>query len=159
MGTSHHQIARAQCSAPSMAADDHCSTPTRSDYARLGLVPLPSRWNATISSLLANRGARSHAFSTFSTFQLFDSESKWQATCQHYLIPMTSYHLSSLNMVDLIYRDLFTQVISTSLPLHRRRPIFNLRGKDAWHLAGPRWSLQSDGIRAISVLIGQYVCR
>ena len=29
---------------------------------------------------------------------------------------------------------------------------------DPWHLAEPRWSLQSGGMGATSVLIGQHVC-
>ena len=52
-----------------IAADDHqyCSTPTRGDYARLGLVRTPSRWSATIF-MLAFRCAK------FWHFDIFDSQ-------------------------------------------------------------------------------------
>ena len=55
---------------PDRAVDpQHCSTSTRGDYARLGLVQLPSRWNATIF-MLAFRCANTTCF--FNIFRLFN---------------------------------------------------------------------------------------
>ena len=69
MGTSHHQIARAQCSAPSIAVDDHCLTPTRS-YTESGLGSCGS---TPPFLLLAFRSAKITCF--FDFFDFFDSQS------------------------------------------------------------------------------------
>ncbi len=85
IATSYQQILRAQCAAPRIAADDHqrCSTPeTRGDYAKLGLVQLPSRWNATIFCLyFAARNA--HILFDISTFSILDLTASYRSTSTH----------------------------------------------------------------------------
>ena len=168
MATRHHQIARAQCSAPSIAVDDRCSTPTRGDYARLGLVTLPSRWNATIL-MLAFRCAKNtcffNFFDSFWLFQLFDSESygKQPINISSFIdirILIAARHGPS-EAPKLIHTSIPHIAVATSLS-----PDFQLAEERCLAILGIlrqlRWGLQTamrDGIlRATSVLIGQYVC-
>ena len=76
------------------------------DYAKLGLVTLPSRWNATISCCLYLAARELHSFQlfNFSTFRF------WHAIHQHSLIPLTSKHLSPLNIAYPTHRSLYSQV-------------------------------------------------
>ena len=69
------------------AADPHrCSTQQEASYARISLVQMPSRWNATIF-IACNSLSESHMPSKMSIFQLFDSKSYGHA---HY--PSTTAH-------------------------------------------------------------------
>ncbi len=158
--------AGAMCSSPYRIAADHqhCSTQTRGDYARLGLVRMPSRWSATIfySSHLAAR--RLHSLQNFD-FPTFRFRILWQAIHQHQRIPLRSRYISSLTMVDPKHRSLFRYGSLTSLSLHRCRPDLDLRRKKLgtyMRLASVAvwWNgVEQDGMRAADGLIGRYVCR
>ena len=134
------------------AADDQqCSTPTRGDYARLGLVRMPSRWSATIFVACISLRDRSHSFLIFSIFSIFQFWIPRQAIHQHRLIPLISGPQSSLTMVDRKHRSLFRHGFLTSLSLHRYRSLLDLRRRKAWHLHAAckhghiRWSRMGRG--------------
>ena len=131
--TSYHQVLPARCSAPRITTNQLCSTPTRSDYAGLGLVPLPSRWSATIFLWLAYRCA---IITFFSTFRLLRFWIPWSAIHQQQLTIMTSSDLSSLDIIYPDHRCLFSQVISLSPPLHRCRLHLDLRRRKMLGMLG-----------------------
>ena len=122
MGTSHHQIARAQCSAPSRRP---LLNTTRGDYAKLGLVLLPRRWNATTlyACLSLRENHMLFRFFRLFNFLILNPMASNQPTSAHSYAPQ---HLSSLNIDYLNHRSFYSQVFSciataTSLSLTFRR--------------------------------------
>ena len=113
IGTSHHQILRAQCVAPHRRRPSLQTTVAqhrqRASYARLGLAQMPSRWSATIFCLqIAARLSHSFQNFDFSTFSIFSIFRFWiprQAIHQHRLIPLISGPQSSLTIVDWKHRS------------------------------------------------------
>ena len=104
MGTSCHQVLRAQCVAP------RCRRPPALLNARLGLVTLPSRWNATLF-FFACISLREISFQNFN-FSTFRFSIPRQAMHQHRLILLISGPQSSLNMAYLKPRSVYSQGIS-----------------------------------------------
>ena len=121
----------------------------RGDYALLGLVTLPSRWNATIF-WLANRCAIITFFSIFRLFRLFDFSifRFWiprQAMHHHQLIPLIPGPLSSLTKTYLIHQSVFSQGISYIVVATSLLPGFGPSEKGslarAWNLGALHGSL------------------
>ena len=65
------------------------STQQEASYARVGLVQVPSRWNATIF-IACNLRSEIHIPSKIPIFQPFDSRSHGHAISEQLLIPFTS---------------------------------------------------------------------
>ncbi len=129
--TSYHQNLRAQCSAPRIAADDHyCSTSTltKGDYARLGLVTLPSRWSATIL-LLAFRWTKSFQI----LFEIFDYSIQDPMTCY----PSRSTHSFDIQTHFVAYHGISEapEGVFTRDFLRRCRyiAVAQIQTKEAWH--------------------------
>ncbi len=149
MGTSHHQIARAQCSAPSIAVDDHRSTPTRASYARIGLVRMPRRRNATIP-IACNRCLFRCAKPTFilkfrfSNISILNPMGRDLSTTAHsfsILIPVVA-HQGLSNAPEHLF-------ISDSLHRCRHTAVAQIstcgEGK-AWHLAATALKLANTAL-------------
>ena len=106
---------------------------------------------------------KSYAFSTFFNFSILNPMASSQPM---FLITMTSYHLSPLNITDLIHRGMYTQAISLSLSPHRCRPILEEKRSlaclapcsTALELANATICDGLDGLREMDDLIGQYIC-
>ena len=155
--TSYHQVLRAQCSAPHIAADHHrCRPPSlNTDKRRLCQIrasPDAKQVERHHFFWLAYRCAIITFFSKFSTFSILDPPTGHPSTSTHSFNIQThvvAHHSRSkspkLNQIWISH-----VIDATSLS-----PRFGPSEKEAWQRAWDLGAIKQDGTRAMDVLIGQ----